>query len=47
MIGQQPVHIDDLLSESGLRINQLNALLTHYEVEGLIQRLPGNYFVAR
>ncbi|HZX47032.1 MAG TPA: DNA-processing protein DprA [Clostridia bacterium] len=47
LIGQQPVHIDDLLSESGLRINQLNALLTHYEVEGLIQRLPGNYFVAR
>jgi DNA processing protein len=47
LIGQQPVHIDELLSDSGLVISELNALLTHLEVEGHIQRLPGNYFVAR
>ena len=47
LVGQQPAHIDELLLESGLKINELNALLTYLEVKGHIKRLPGNYFVAR
>jgi DNA processing protein len=47
LIGVQPVHIEELLAESSLQINELNALLTYLEVEGHIQKLPGNYFVVR
>lgn len=45
LIGAQPIHIEELLVESSLKINELNAQLTYLEVEGYIQRLPGNYFV--
>lgn len=45
LIGTQPVHVEELLSESSLAINELYALLTYLEVEGHIKRLPGNYYV--
>jgi DNA processing protein len=47
LIGTQPVHIEQLLAESSLKINELNTLLTYLEVEGHIQRLSGNYFIVR
>lgn len=45
LIGMQPIHIEELLAESSLKISELNAQLTYLEVGGYIQRLPGNYFV--
>lgn len=47
LISSQPVHIDELVDESGLDISQLNAYLSNLEVEGSIERLPGNYYVLK
>ncbi len=44
-IGSQPIHIEELLAESSLKISELNTQLTYLEAEGYIQRLPGNYFI--
>ena len=41
------VHFDDLVMESGLAVSQLSTLLTNMEMIGLIEKLPGNYFVAK
>jgi DNA processing protein len=47
LIGAQPVHIDDLVEDTGLEIGELNAHLSSLEVEGRIERLPGNYYVLK
>jgi len=47
LISFQPVHIEELLEESGLQIGELNASLTRMEIDGCIERLPGNYFVIK
>ncbi len=41
------IHFDDLVIESGLSVAQLSTLLTNMEMIGLIEKLPGNYFVAK
>lgn len=41
------VHIDELIEKSGLAVPQLSTLLTNMEMIGLIEKLPGNYFVAK
>ena len=41
------VHFDDLVIESGLTVPQLSTLLTNMEMIGLIEKLPGNYFVTK
>ena len=41
------VHFDDLIMDSGLSVPQLSTLLTNMEMIGLIEKLPGNYFVAK
>jgi len=41
------VHFDDIVVESGLSVAQLSTLLTNMEMIGLIEKLPGNYFVAQ
>ncbi len=41
------IHFDDLVVESGLSVPQLSTLLTNMEMIGLIEKLPGNYFVAK
>lgn len=41
------VHFDELVAESGLSVAQLSTLLTNMEMIGLIEKLPGNYFVAK
>lgn len=41
------VHFDDIVLESGLSVPQLSTLLTNMEMIGLIEKLPGNYFVAK
>ncbi len=47
LISAQPIHIEELLAESCLKINELNALITFLEAQGRIKRLPGNYFVVK
>lgn len=41
------VHFDDIVVEAGLSVAQLSTLLTNMEMIGLIEKLPGNYFVAK
>ncbi len=41
------IHFDDLVMESGLSVPQLSTLLTNMEMIGLIEKLPGNYFIAK
>ena len=41
------IHFDDIVLESGLTVPQLSTLLTNMEMIGLIEKLPGNYFVAK
>lgn len=41
------VHVDELLEQSGFAVPQLSTLLTNMEMIGLIEKLPGNYFVAK
>ena len=40
-------HFDDIVIESGLSVAQLSTLLTNMEMIGLIEKLPGNYYVAK
>lgn len=40
----QPVHIDLLALKSGVRINELNSVLSILEIKGLISQLPGKIF---
>lgn len=47
LIGAQPVHIEMLIQESGMKINELNACLSQLEIEGCIEKLPGNYYVLK
>ncbi len=44
IISKEPIHIDLIALKSGIRINDLNALLTILEVKGLICQLPGKIF---
>ena len=41
------VHIDDLIVASGMAVPQLSTLLTNMEMIGLIEKLPGNLYVAK
>ena len=41
------MHFDDIVIESGMSVAQLSTLLTNMEMIGLIEKLPGNYFVAK
>ncbi len=41
------IHFDDIVIESGFSVAQLSTLLTNMEMIGLIEKLPGNYFVAK
>ena len=41
------MHFDDIVVESGLSVPQLSTLLTNMEMIGLIEKLPGNYFIAK
>ncbi len=44
IISKEPIHIDLIALKSGMRINDLNSLLTILEVKGLICQLPGKIF---
>ncbi len=39
------VHFDQLVEQSGLPVPQLAALLTQWEIKGLIKQIPGKYYM--
>ncbi|MBO4726389.1 MAG: DNA-processing protein DprA [Clostridia bacterium] len=41
------MHFDEIVLESGLSVPQLSTLLTNMEMIGLIEKLPGNYYIAK
>ena len=45
LIGDDPVHLDVLARQSGFKAQEVTALLVNLEMAGLVQQLPGKYFV--
>jgi len=39
------VHFDDLVVQSGLNAPELAALLTQWEIKGLVKQIPGKYYI--
>jgi len=46
ILGRDEVHIDELVEKTDMPIRKLATLLTNMEMRGLLQKLPGNSFVA-
>lgn len=44
IISLQPIHIDLIVLKSGVRINELNSILSILEIKGLVCQLPGKIF---
>ncbi|MDR1917719.1 MAG: DNA-protecting protein DprA [Christensenellaceae bacterium] len=47
VLGRDEVHLDELIEKCGMPVHALMTLLTDMELSGLIQKLPGNYVVAK
>jgi DNA processing protein len=45
MLGDDPVHINEIISETGLGTSNVLGLLTKLELMGWIEQLPGKMFV--
>ena len=43
----EPLHVDDLIEESGLKAGQAISVLSAMEIKGVIKQLPGKYFALR
>lgn len=46
VIGQQPVHVDDIQAMSGLSIEKVSATLTLLELKGIVRQVGGMNYVA-
>ncbi|KUG03578.1 rossmann fold nucleotide-binding protein smf [hydrocarbon metagenome] len=44
-MSSEPCHFDRLLNKTGYAIGQLSSLLLNLELRGIVQSLPGNYYV--
>jgi DNA processing protein len=44
-IGEEPKHIDVIMTQSGSMPGRLSGLLTGLELKGLVKQLAGKYFV--
>ncbi|MCR4400452.1 MAG: hypothetical protein NUV35_06210 [Syntrophomonadaceae bacterium] len=44
-MGSEPVHLDRLVAATHLSAGTLASLLLQMEFRGIIEELPGNYFV--
>lgn len=44
-ITKEPISIDEICKKTKLKINEVNYKLTMLELEGYIEKLPGNFFV--
>lgn len=45
ILGDDPVHIDEIIDASGMAVQHVLSLLTRLELTGLIEQLPGKMFV--
>ena len=45
LLGDDPVHIDEIVTASGMAVQHVLGLLTRMELTGLIEQLPGKMFV--
>lgn len=45
LVGAEPVHIDVLVRESGLKSQEVSALLINLEMAGLVSQQAGNHYV--
>ena len=45
MLGDDPVHIDEIIAATGMAVQQVLGLLTRMELTGRIEQLPGKMFV--
>ncbi|HOV42539.1 MAG TPA: DNA-processing protein DprA [Syntrophothermus lipocalidus] len=45
LLGTEPVHLDQLVRLSGLTPGQLSGMLFELQIRGIIEVLPGNYFI--
>jgi DNA processing protein len=45
MLGDDPVHVDELIAATGMAVQHVLGLLTRMELTGLIEQLPGKMFV--
>lgn len=43
-IKNEPINTDEIAKKVKMRINEVNTIITMLELEGFIERLPGNYF---
>jgi DNA processing protein len=46
VIGSEPVHVDDLTSQTGLPVEQVTAVLTMMELKGMVKQVGGMNYVA-
>jgi DNA processing protein len=46
-LGDEPLHVDDLVQKSGLTPMDVSAILLHLELRGGVEQLPGMRFVRR
>jgi DNA processing protein len=45
MLGDDPVHVDEIIAASGMAVQHVLGTLTRMELTGLIEQLPGKMFV--
>ena len=43
-LAEEPLSVDELVFRTGLAVEELTGLLTNLELEGLLERLPGNLY---
>ncbi|OPL15840.1 MAG: hypothetical protein AVO39_07050 [delta proteobacterium MLS_D] len=47
LIGDRPVHIDDLIARCDIDMNRMLGMLLSLELKGLVRQMPGKYFVIK
>ena len=46
-LGNEPIHIDEIIDESDLSPGSINARLISLQLKGLVKQLPGNLFLRK
>ncbi len=47
LIGDRPVHLDDLIDRCDVDINRILGMLLSLELKGMVRQMPGKYFVIK
>ncbi|HET58723.1 MAG TPA: DNA-protecting protein DprA [Deltaproteobacteria bacterium] len=47
LIGDRPVHLDDLIARCDVDINRILGMLLSLELKGMVRQMPGKYFVIK